>query len=87
MEVPSETCRAVSRYKLCNVASSWMYSRIHITFVHPTLGLDLTLSDYYCPFAALKRSLGGHKFEGNSDVETVITRWLITQAVDLCQQL
>jgi len=27
-----------------------------MTFVHPTLSLDLTLSDYYYPFAALKQS-------------------------------
>jgi hypothetical protein len=30
VEVPPETCRAVSRYKkLCNVASCWIYIRIH----------------------------------------------------------
>jgi hypothetical protein len=25
VEVPPETCRAVSRYKLCNIASCWIY--------------------------------------------------------------
>ena len=30
VEVPSETCRAVSRYKLCNVASCWIYEYIGI---------------------------------------------------------
>ena len=28
--VPPETRRAVSRYKLCNVASCWIYSRIYL---------------------------------------------------------
>ena len=30
MEVPPETYRAVSRYKLCNVASCWIYEYIGI---------------------------------------------------------
>jgi hypothetical protein len=30
VEVPPETCRAVSRHKLCNVASCWIYTYIVI---------------------------------------------------------
>ena len=30
VEIPPETCRAVSRYKLCNVASCWIYIYIYI---------------------------------------------------------
>jgi hypothetical protein len=30
VEVPPETCRAFSRYKLCNVASCWIYEYIGI---------------------------------------------------------
>lgn len=41
------------------------------------------LGDYSSPrdfnlLGALKKKVGGHKFENNCEVETVLTRWLIT---------
>jgi hypothetical protein len=35
----------------------------------------------------LKQSLGGHKFEDDRHAETVVTRWLITQDTEFCQQV
>jgi hypothetical protein len=35
VEVPPETCRAVSRYKLCNAASCWICTGIHLRCTDP----------------------------------------------------
>jgi hypothetical protein len=36
-------------------------------------------------FLALKQSLGGHTFEGDREVEAVVTQWTITQDTDFHQ--
>jgi hypothetical protein len=41
VEVPPETCRAVYRYKLCNVVSCWIYNYIGILLgAHPILHIS-----------------------------------------------
>ena len=46
MEVPPETCRAVSRYKLCNVACCWIYIGIYLWCDDPwTLNLLIILAN------------------------------------------
>jgi hypothetical protein len=37
-------------------------------------------------FPSLKQNRGGRRFEDDYEVETVVTRWLITQDTDWCQQ-
>jgi hypothetical protein len=37
----------------------------------------LTLSDRRL-FSALKQNIGGHKFKCDGEVETVVTRWMVT---------
>jgi hypothetical protein len=37
-------------------------------------------------FSASKQNLGGHKFKGNHEVETAVTRSLTTQDTNLDQQ-
>jgi hypothetical protein len=37
-------------------------------------------------FTALKQNLGGHKFKDDREVQTVVTRWLITQDTDWYRQ-
>jgi len=35
---------------------------------------------------ALRLNLDGHTFKDDREVETAVTRWLITHATDYCQQ-
>jgi hypothetical protein len=47
VEVPPETCRAVSRYKLCNVAYCWICSYIGILLgAHPILHISRIKVNY-----------------------------------------
>ena len=34
-------------------------------------------------FPALKQNIGGYEFKSDREVETVVTRWLVTQDTDL----
>jgi hypothetical protein len=38
------------------------------------------------PFTALKQNLRGHRFKDSREVDTIVTRWLITQNTGLYRQ-
>jgi len=44
---------------------------------HPPYSLDLVPSDFHV-FPAIKDRLFGHKFAGDEDVKTAVTRWFIS---------
>jgi hypothetical protein len=43
-------------------------------------------SSEYLLFPELKQNLGGHNFKDNRELETAVTRWLVTEETDLYQQ-
>jgi len=44
---------------------------------HPPHSLDLAPSNFHV-FPAIKDCLSGHKFAGDEDVKTAVTRWFIS---------